>query len=128
MVQIATETDTIDDISCFLSVLHGCRGRLHAKNKSDSGKNQTGFSSFWPNSWEGKGYDSVSNSDDSVTFRKSIKNAVVTHEHWAESLKIQGKSGKTGSFRFCNKEIAGKACKPVFFMVRFPWIRIPILK
>ena len=78
MVQIPTETDTIDDISCFLSLLHDCRGRLHAKNKSDSGKNQTGFSSFGANPGEEKVPDPVSKSDDSVTFGKNIKNAIVT--------------------------------------------------
>lgn len=49
MDRILTETDSIDEISCFLSMLHVRGERLHAKNKSDLGKYKTRYSSFGTN-------------------------------------------------------------------------------
>ena len=46
MDRILTETDSIDEISCFLSMLHVRGEGLHAKNKSDLGKYKTRYSIF----------------------------------------------------------------------------------
>jgi len=78
----------------------------HAKNKSDPGKNKTGFSSFWANLRGQTSLDPASNSDESVTFKISMKISVVTQKKAAGSLVLQGKSRKTGSFRLCDKEKA----------------------
>ena len=83
--------------------MHGYRRRNNAKKQVGFGIKSNRIFKFLANPKEQKDLDKVSNSDRLVTLYKSTKNANVTNKELSGSLNIQGKSGKTDSFRLCDK-------------------------
>ena len=128
MDRILTETDSIDEISCLFDYFTYLQRKVTRQKQVGFGRKPNRIFKFLGKHEGGKQAGFGFKQWQFGYIQNMNETASVTNKKLAESLIIQGKSGKISSFRLCDKGNACKACKPVFFMVWFPWIRIPILK